>query len=316
MKQQGVALITVLSVLAVIATLSTATLLWQQTGLQRTEQLLYSSRALDYVDAMAAWAEAILLRDQRTSETDTLQESWALHLSPLTLDQGVIHGQLEDMQGRFNLNNLIVNGKFQPLEAARLQRLLVAVEVELSAAQQIMHALRDWLDADQEETLPGGAEDYYYLALTPARRSADQPLFSATELLLLRGMTPEIWQKVAPYVTALPGYRPVNVNTAPKMVLRSLADDMTETLVEDILDRRLTDPFVTVKEFLAFRSNQQQMPDDKLPELKKTSLSVTSQFFLLRGNAQIAEQVIPALLLIRRREQDATVLQRSSGAYL
>ncbi len=316
MKQQGVALITVLSVLAVMATLSTATLLWQQTGLQRTEQLLHSSRALDYVDAMAAWAEAILLRDRRTSETDTLQESWALHLSPLALDQGVIHGQLEDMQGRFNLNNLIVNGKFQPLEAARLQRLLVAVEVDLAAAQQITHALRDWLDADQEETLPGGAEDYYYLALTPARRSADQPLFSATELLLLRGMTPDIWQKIAPYVTALPGYRPVNVNTAPKVVLRSLADDMTETLVEDILDRRLTEPFVTVKEFLAFRSNQQQMSDEKLPELHKTSLSVTSQFFLLRGNAQIAEQVIQALLLIRRRAQDATVIQRSSGAHL
>jgi len=64
-KQQGVALITVLSVLAVIATLSTATLLWQQTGLQRTEQVLHSSRMLDYMDAMAVWAETILLRDQR-----------------------------------------------------------------------------------------------------------------------------------------------------------------------------------------------------------------------------------------------------------
>lgn len=315
MKQQGVALITVLSVLAVIATLSTATLLWQQTGLQRTEHLLHSSRALDYVDAMAVWAETILLRDQRTSETDTLHESWALQLPPLTLDQGIIGGHLEDMQGRFNLNNLIMNGKFQPLEAARLERLLVAAEVDAGDAQQITHALRDWLDADQEETLPGGAEDYYYLALMPARRAADQPLLSATELLLLRGMTPEIWQKIAPYVTALPGYQPVNVNTAPRVVLQSLSDDMTEMLVEDILDRRLTDPFVTVEAFLDFRKNQ-YLPDERLPELKKASLSVASQFFLLHGSAQIAEQVIQALLLIRRSAQGARVIQRSSGTDL
>lgn len=312
MKQQGVALIMVLSVLAVMATLSTAALLWQQTGLQRTGQLLNSSRALDYVDAMAAWAEAILLRDQRTSKTDTLQEGWALRLSPLMLGQGVIRGHLEDMQGRFNLNNLVVAGKFQPQEAARLQRLLVAAEVDADDAQQITYALRDWLDANQEETLPGGAEDYYYLALTPARRAADQSLLSATELLLLRGMTLEIWQKISPYVTALPGYQPVNVNTAHKVVLQSLSDDMTEMLVEDILDRRLTEPFVTVEGFLSFRKNQ-QMPDDKLPVLKKASLSVGSQFFLLRGSAQIAEQVIQALLLIQRNAQHARVIRRSLG---
>jgi general secretion pathway protein K len=315
MRQQGVALITVLSVLAVVATMSTAALLWQQTGLQRTEQVLYGSRVQDYVDAMAVWAETILLRDQRTSKTDNLQESWALRLPPLTLGQGVIYGQLEDMQGRFNLNNLVAEGKFQPLEAARLQRLLVAVEVDADEAQQITHALRDWLDADQEETLPGGAEDYYYLALTPARRSADQPLLSATELLLLRGMTPEIWQKIAPYVTALPGYQPVNVNTAPRVVLQSLSEDMTEMLVEDILDRRLTDPFVTVDAFLAWRK-QQQLADDKLPELQKTSLSVASQFFLLRGRAQIAEQMIQTLMLIQRSAKHATVIQRSSGVNL
>ncbi|MEL6710292.1 MAG: type II secretion system minor pseudopilin GspK [Pseudomonadota bacterium] len=315
MKQQGVALITVLSVLAVIATLSTATLLWQQTGLQRTEQVLHSSRMLDYMDAMAVWAETILLRDQRTSKTDTLQESWALRLAPLPFDQGMIRGDLEDMQGRFNLNNLVVNGKYRPLEAARLQRLLVATGIDAGDAEEITHALRDWLDVDQDETLPGGAEDYYYLALTPARRSADQPLLSATELLLVRGMTPEIWQKISPYVVALPGYRPVNVNTAPRAVLLSLSDDMTDMLVEDILDRRLSDPFVTVDAFLAFRKSQ-QLPNDKLPELKKASLSVASQFFLLRGSAQIAEQVIQALILIQRNAQDAIVIQRSSGSDL
>jgi len=312
--QRGIALITVLSVLAVVAMLSTAGLLWQQTALQRTTFLLQSSQALDYLTAMETWAEAVLLRDAKTSSIDSLQESWALTLAPIAVERGMISGELEDLQGRFNLNNLVVDKKFQPEELARFQRLLGLVGVEGTQAEQIAQALRDWLDPDQTEE-PSGAEDYYYLALSPAYRTGDGPLFSPTELLLVKGMTSEIWENLKPYVAALPGYQPVNVNTAAKTVLQSLSEDMTEPLVEDILDHRLSTPFASVTAFLDFRKRQHDA-EAKLPKLAVKSLSVTSQYFLLRGEAMIAEQALQARLLIHRKKQQAAVIQRSFGQYL
>ncbi len=316
MKQQrGIALITVLSVLALVATLSTATLLWQQSAVQRTARILQASQGLDYLSAMETWAEVVLLRDLRTSDTDSLQESWALSLMPLAVERGVISGQLEDMQGRFNLNNLLIDNVVQLQALARFRRLLVALEVDDTSATQIANAVRDWQDSDQDESFPGGAEDYAYLALSPPYRASDGPFLSTSELLLVKGMTSEIWQKLAPYVTALPGYRPVNVNTASRVVLQSLSEDMTDALVEDILDRRLSDPFGSVPAFLSFRQAQQG-ESRTLPVLKATSLSVTSDYFLLNGTATIAEQALQAWMLIQRNTQQAAVIRRSFGQTL
>ena len=313
--QTGIALITVLSVLALVATLSTAALLWQQTAVQRTARVLQASQGLDYLHAMQTWVEVVLLRDLRTSQIDTLQENWALSMMSLPVERGSISGQLEDLQGRFNLNNLLVDNEIQPQSLARFQRLLIAVGVDATSAAQIANAVRDWQDLDQEESFPGGAEDYYYLALSPAYRASDGPFLSTSELLLVKGVTEAIWKKLAPFVSALPGYRPVNVNTAPRAVLQSLSADMSDALVEDILDHRLSDPFGDVKAFLSFRQGQQDTRQ-QLPVLEEKSLSVTSEYFLLDGTVAVAEQTLQAQMLIQRNKQQAAVIRRSFGQTL
>lgn len=314
-RDSGIALITVLSVLALVATLSTTALLWQQTAVQRTARVLQASQGLDYLHAMQTWVEVVLLRDLRTSQIDTLQENWALSLMSLAVERGTISGQLEDMQGRFNLNNLVVDNKVQTKSLARFQRLLQAVGVDDTAAIQIVNAVRDWQDSDQEESVPGGAEDYHYLALSPPYRASDGPFLSTSELLLVKGMTADIWKKIEPYVSALPGYHPVNLNTAPKVVLQSLSADMSDALVEDILDRRLSDPFGDVQAFLSFRKGSQD-ENLRLPVLAAKSLSVTSHYFLLKGTVAIAEQTLQAQMLIQRNKQQAAVIRRSFGQTL
>lgn len=315
MKQRGIALITVLSILAVVSVISTTLLSWQHAALQHTTKLIQSSQAIDYLYAMEDWAEAVLLRDLKEGSVDSLNESWALHLAPIAVDRGFITGHLEDMQGRFNLNNLVVENKFRKEEAERLQRLMETIGLEADEAVGITNALRDWMDKDQSENFPGGAEDYYYLNLSPPYRTADGPLVSVTELLLIKGVTQEVWEQLSPHVTALPGYRPVNVNTASKALLQSLSSDIDEEMAEDILDRRMNNPFVSVGKFIQFR-REYHTQNTSLPKLNNHSIAVSSQYFMLHGDVDVQTQRMREKALIHRDAQSAGVIQRSFGTHL
>jgi general secretion pathway protein K len=141
-----------------------------------------------------------------------------------------LQGALEDMQGRFNLNNLahmiVQNGQAiqdpQPLQ--QFQRLLVSVGLEPKWAA----IARDWIDADDQPGEPDGAEDSVYTSQTPPYRTGNWPMTSPSELLNLPGFGADRYRKIAPYVTALPtATAKINVCTAAGKVLESLADNLS-----------------------------------------------------------------------------------------
>jgi general secretion pathway protein K len=94
------------------------------------------------------------------------------------------------------------------------------------AAEQLVSAIRDWTDADDDETdamLTGGSESGYYATRTPSYGCHNGPLDSAEELLLVRGMTPELFDAIAPYITVYGRGEKVHVNMAALPVLRCAA---------------------------------------------------------------------------------------------
>jgi len=169
----------------------------------------------------------------------TLAQPWAQPTQPLPITPpndpegepiGVLQGALEDMQGRFNLNNLAhminVNGQVvqdpQPLQ--QFQRLLVLVGLEPKWAG----IARDWIDQDDQPGEPDGAEDAVYTAQTPPYRTGNWPMTSPSELMNMPGFGADRYRKIAPYVTALPGATvPINICTAPGAVLDSFADNLS-----------------------------------------------------------------------------------------
>ena len=122
-----------------------------------------------------AWAADILKRDAQDSQTDHLGETWAQSLPPLPIDEGVgtVEGRLEDMQGRFNLNNLVfADGTTNEKAVKQLERILAMLELEPGWAT----AIADWIDSDIQPGFPDGAEDTVYTGLEPAapgRQHAD-----------------------------------------------------------------------------------------------------------------------------------------------
>ena len=247
-RQRGVALITALLVvsLATVAAVAMATRL--HVDVRRTGNLLHGEQAYAYALAAESWAEVILGRDANDSKIDTLAEDWATALPPIAVEGGFVSGRIEDLQGRFNVNNLVgADGKPSKPDLEYFKRLLGLLDVEPGLAT----ALLDWIDADIDTTFPDGAEDDIYLLETPPYRAANRPLVSTSELRLVKGYSAEIIALLEPYITALPEPTALNVNTASPLLLQALHAELAPTDAEQILEARGEEGFAEQGSFLA-----------------------------------------------------------------
>jgi len=178
----------------------------------------------------------------------TLAQAWAQPSQPMPITPeddpegepiGVLQGAIEDMQGRFNLNNLahVVQGQNgqmiqDPVPLQQFQRLLVAVGLETKWAG----IARDWIDADDQPGEPDGAEDSVYTSQTPPYRTGNWPMMSASELMNMPGFGADRYRKIAPYVTALPtATAKINICTAPAPVLQSFAENLGSDYTPELL---------------------------------------------------------------------------------
>jgi general secretion pathway protein K len=229
-KQRGVALVTAILMVAL------ATILAVKVGFDayldfRRAATLY---ALDQGFEVAVGAEALaahwLADDYRNNPQEThFGQNWATPTPPFPIDNGELSGQLEDMQGRFNLNNLMppspdsspdpaTLGAYQA-NVAQFKLLLQLAQLEPEWADRII----DWIDEDTVETIPDGMEDTEYGAQTPPYRSANMTITRTSEILALKEFGLERYRKLEPFITALPPDTKINICTAPGIVLDSFS---------------------------------------------------------------------------------------------
>ena len=183
----------------------------------------------------------------QSAQQVNLTQPWAQPTQPLPIQSpddpeaepiGVLQAAMQDMQGRFNLNNLAhmlqQNNQWieDPAPLAQFQRLLVSVGLEPKWAG----IARDWIDQDDQPGQPDGAEDSVYTMQNPPYRTGNWPMMSPAELMNLPGFGADRYRKIAPYVTALPSATAkINVCTAPALVLESLADSLSGEYNDQVL---------------------------------------------------------------------------------
>jgi general secretion pathway protein K len=243
-SQRGVALVMAILVVA-IGTMVAVNLLWRGTlDFRRAEAAMAADQGLMYVQGAEAWAADILRQDLVDSpEADHLGEPWAIELPPLPVDGGTITGKLEDLQGRFNLNNLIgAGGQENELARRQFERLLITVEADPTLAGAVV----DWLDSDTEQRFPSGGEDVTYSDADPPYRTANSMITTSSELMAVAGFDRDTYRKLAPYVTVLPAGTKLNVNTASAVVLASLSDDLDIATAEGIVEERADGEIVDI----------------------------------------------------------------------
>ena len=310
--QRGVALVTALLVVALATVAAVAMASRQQLDVRRTANLLQGDQAYVYAQAVEDWARVVLKRDEN-KQLDTLDDDWAQRLSPIVVPGGQVDGFIIDLQGRFNLNNLAKpdttpeNLNDNP-DFLYFQNLLRALELD----DQLALAVLDWVDADFDPRYPDGAEDDFYLSTDVPYRAANRQFQSISELRLVKGFDAAIWNKLAPYVCALPTTAvPLNINTAAAPLLQALSEELTQADAEQLVEERGTEGYKSVKEFL--QSDVLAGPVGE--QIVEGNLAVASQFFLARSEISVGTARARVFSVLQRADNGALTLARTQGTW-
>lgn len=197
------------------------------------------------VQAAKAVLQQDLLRDKQAGQFyDALTDLWAFPIQKYAIGDGMLTAQIEDERGKLNLNDLAAGGdpNARKAKVLRVKRLFELLLVN----PDLVDAIVDWVDADDVPEA-AGAETLYYQSLRPSYRAANAPLQTPRELRLIKGMTPEIVEKLLRYVTVYPqeGESRVNINTADVLVLQALDPRITQAMAGEIIQGR---PFKTIQD--------------------------------------------------------------------
>ncbi len=304
-RQRGVALITAMLIFALVATI-TANLAWDAyLDVRRTMTMIYYDEGAQAALGAESWVKTILQQDLEDSETDHLGEIWASDFPVLPLQsdtvQGEVFGSLEDLQGRFNVNNLINDqGEVDEDALDQYTRLLTVLGLDPRFAGITV----DWIDGDREASFPDGAEDPIYTGFAPPYRPPNLPLTNISELAALEGMDKATFDALAPHIIALPGRTTINVNTATAAVLQSLDESLSASDVEGLIEERAEDGFADVENTFSTLVEPEMLP----------LLDERSDYFQLKVVVQIATvRVTYFSVYLRGPRGDVVPILRSFG---
>lgn len=279
-----------LSVVALAAIAVTAMMTTQSIWSRERELEIDHAQAQVLIQSGVDWARAVLSDDRRLNNVDHLKEPWALRLPPMPVDNGELAGYIEDQQGTFNLNNLIMGGKVSLVQFERFRRLLAILGLPASLA----YSLADWIDADNDQLPNGGAEDEYYLSLRSPHLAANRPLTDVTELALVRGFNDEVRARLSPFVSALPASTAVNANTASPEVLSAVVEGLDLDTARALVAQRERAYFRDYADF-----------SNRLPpgvKIENSDIRVSSNYFVARVRVTIGGAEARGLALLVRAD--------------
>jgi general secretion pathway protein K len=322
-RARGVALLTVLLLVAVMTLLVVAVLDDIRFGLRRAHNAQAIAQAQWYALGTETLAGAQIRRlAARDGGRTTLAGGWngRAFLFPTgdaAQPSGMIRARLRDATACFNLNSVVEGASEQwrrrELGVRQYLALLEALRFAPRQAEALADALVDWIDSDQVPG-PAGAEDAAYAAGTPRYRTAGTLLAEASELRAIAGYDQATYARLRPHVCALPAavLSPVNVNTLGEedaVILRMLTGNaLPEGSARAILASRPPGGWREAGDFWAHPELARLAPPD--PVLQQVALR--TRYFALQaevehGGAEVAMSALiehddsGALRLLARR---------------
>ncbi len=262
-RQQGVAIITALLIVALATTVSVTISTQLQLDIRRTGNLIASDQAHIYSLLAEETLQVILANNDLYDDfIDTLIKDGIAKQS-LFIDNAAITAEVTDLNACININSLVVDGAANAVNEARLKRLFESSGIP----GHLTAAITDWIDPDLTTSIPDGAEDGHYLNLEKSYRTAGSALSSISELRLIKGFeNNDVYKLVTALVRGTVnedsgrfsgpklcafntlGNTPskININTASIEVLKSIKPDITQEKLDDILQQRTNNAYTSV----------------------------------------------------------------------
>lgn len=195
-------------------------------GIQRA----FANGALKLVQAKLEYAVRTLPQGRGNTQMLRSSDPWlgvdSLYSGTYQVDSQPVYVKATDLGTKLNINQLSED---------ELKTFFAFILNDYVVADGLAQSVMDWTDADDIARLHGAEKDDYIknglLALP-----ANAPFRDIQELQFVKGMTPEIYAAVSPYLTTL-GAGLVNLNTAPAAVMKVLPG-MTDQILSTILSLR------------------------------------------------------------------------------
>ena len=306
-RQRGVVLILAMFIVVLVTSIAISTSWRFELDMTRNENRWHGARIRNY----GVSAENFVLKyafdgDEMSYDclTPDMKDNrkldfWAAEGMTWDMNEASIDLKIIDLNRKFNLNMLV--HKMQPkanqgfrsvaeqyTEAQKMFiRLLQTIEIEgqpmdTASAMEIADAVVDWVDADSEPTGSGGAEQNYYDGLEEPYPIGNRPMISVSELALVKGVTPYLYSRLLPLVTAISPDSKLNINTMVPGLERIFN---TKELLEPFDARRLEsikgNPRQQPKKKNNNQSNDANQKPDENPALCAKSLDEAIEDSLL-----------------------------------
>jgi general secretion pathway protein K len=319
-RERGVAVITAL-LLTTLAISIVASLFWQQQVQVRSmeNQRLHLQTKWILRGALD-WASLVLFQDGLDHRDYTsLDHVWATPLAETRLDEYIerervegenfdatLSGSIADACARYNLRNLADKGLVDTQQTEVFGRLLrnLQLDPQLAGRAAAFVAAGQPLEAPVPEggepaPPPGGQPPATPPPSAAAQRAARSSVsgtpmkFLAVEdLLTVPGFTPEMVERLRPFVIVLPDPAPVNVNTAPAEVLAALVPNMSVTEANSLVVRRQRAPWRDMNYFSS------EIGDSR--PVTPGAADVKSSWFIVTSRIRLDRAALDAEALIHR----------------
>jgi general secretion pathway protein K len=216
-RQRGIVLVVVLWVLALLGIIAASFSRQTRVEVRVAHNLVENAKAEALADAGVERAMLGLLDPNEATV-------WRADGRPylLALGEGRVRITLQDEAGKIDLN--LASDEM-------LQGLFEAVGLSPGDAALMVDRVVDFRDPDDRRR-PAGAEDPDYIAAGHPQGAKNAPFESVEELLQVLGMTREIYERVAPYLSVYSRRQVEPLSASPLVleVLRRVAPDLLARL--------------------------------------------------------------------------------------
>lgn len=289
LKIQGSALLTALFIMTLVAIVATAMSTRLQQDIYRTRLVITQDKLYLASQAVTFWAlNELLDKNNRFTKTNQLGmvAQYPKNMESL-YNQVQLSGGLFDLQARFNLNNLV-----EKKSIPTLMHLISHVYSKAASRERANIALgvKHWLLAYD---LGRGEDLYtsYYLSQKPPYYPSHQLIKSKSEFRLIKDVSAPVYLALDPFITALPESTSININTAPKQILMSLGDGLSDSQANELITARGEHGVTNLKEIneLLKKFN---IPSDQI--------TIESQYYLSVAYAKNDEFSLVVYSLLKR----------------
>jgi len=292
-RQKGVAIITVMLIIALVTVIAVHMSGRLQLQIGRVTASEYSEQAYWHWLSAEALARRVLKEEREQDGRFFLEQNWAQQQGPFPVDGGTIGGRIRDLHSCFNLNALWAdpnNSAYHALAVEQYAALLEVLEFDRFTIDRLSATLIDWLDADTELVNNYGAEDADYMALPQPYQAANTLMTEFSDLRQVRGYTAEVMERLRPYVCVIPGQSrwEMNINTVDaeqaEIVSAFFRGNMDVSSAENMLRNRPSDGWGNKEEIVG------QAEIEALENSEETEyLTIDSEFFELRARVQYGD---------------------------